>query len=173
VHEGGWGEVDRLYGARAPISTEQILHPEKWLAGEGFARIEWPAFDERFANWRLLYENTLGERQWQAVFRAQDLPTLAKSAADGWNGDRFAVFRHRQRDDLLLLMVTVWDSPAEATEFAEAYRRLQATKYPGREVPVHLSARDQVVWIVEGGDAPDLEGFAAFTASAQWYDSRP
>lgn len=173
VHEGGWKEVDLLYGSRAPISTEQILHPEKWRAGETYARIEWPAFDDRFAEWRLLDQNSLGEKQWRAVFRAQGLPKLAESAAAGWNGDRYAVFRHRDHDNMLLLMFTVWDSPAEAAEFAEAYRRALGTKNRGQAVPTRLVAQDQAVWMVEGGDEGSLDGFADFIAGAQWYDSRP
>jgi hypothetical protein len=166
IHERGWAEVDRLYVSQPPISTEQILHPEKWRAREDFARIEWPRFDERFAGWQLLHENSLGERQWQALFRAQGLPGLAEPASAGWNGDRFAVFKRRDRDDMLLLMVTVWDSPAEAAEFAQVYRRLQAAKFDSPAVPVHLVLEEQVVWIVEGGDADNLPGFAAFNASA-------
>ena len=173
VQERGWKEVDRLYGPQPPVSTEQILHPEKWRVGEEYARISWPPFDERFADWKLLYENSLGERQWQAVFRAQGLPKLAEAAAAGWNGDRFAIFRRHERDDMLMLLFTVWDSPDEATEFAEAYRLLLAAKYPSGAVPLRLLHQGQVVGIVEGGDEDAVDAFAAFNASAQWYDSRP
>jgi len=41
VHAGGWSDVDKLYGERPPVSTEQILHPEKWTAREGFVQFTW------------------------------------------------------------------------------------------------------------------------------------
>ena len=45
-------------------------------------------------------ENVMGERLWRVVFREQGLASEAHSAAAGWNGDRYAVFRNR-RDSTL------------------------------------------------------------------------
>ena len=131
VKKRGWTEVEKLYGEYPPISTERFLHPEKWFAREEPARIAWPPFDADplFADWQLLLEDKLGERQWQVVFRAQGLSSFGPSAAAGWNGDRYAVFRHKNSGSMLMLMFTSWDTPEDASEFADAYGRLLEKKY--------------------------------------------
>jgi hypothetical protein len=167
LHERGWDEVAKLYSEYPPVSTEQILHPEKWLAREMPATIEWPPFDgdPRFDGWQLLTENVLGERQLQAMFRAQGHGDLAASAAAGWNGDRFAVFRYRSSDAMLLLMFTVWDTPADAQEFAAAYRLLLETKHAATSVPTRVQVHGDVVQIVEGGTEQTIDAFMRFNSA--------
>ena len=75
VHEQGWSAVEELYGEYPPLSTEHILHPEKWLAREAPIAFEWPKFEKIAAlrDWELLDEDVLGEFQWRIVFREQGL----------------------------------------------------------------------------------------------------
>ncbi|MEO8019977.1 MAG: hypothetical protein ABI769_19375 [Pseudomonadota bacterium] len=164
LHEKGWPEVEKLYRLYPPESTEQILHPAKWNAHESPVVIAWPSFepDPLFADWHLLRENVLGERQWRLVFRAQGFGLEANSAAAGWRGDRYAVFRHKGGGEFLMLMYTSWDTPDDAAEFAAAYRRLLEAKY--REVPaqtrVFTQGRD--VLMVEAGTNAPADAFMEF-----------
>ncbi len=59
--DGNWPEVNKAY-SRWPESTEQIMHPEKYRAGEKPQEITAPALDQVLGEgWRKLAEDTLGE----------------------------------------------------------------------------------------------------------------
>lgn len=147
VHEKGWSEVEKLYREYPPESTEQILHPEKWFARESPVTIDWPSFDSDplFADWQLLHENVLGESLWRLVFRMQGLEAEARSAAAGWGGDRFAVFRNRTDNTYLMLTFTSWDSPEDAVEFGAAYRRVLEKKAGGAQAIVSTQGSDVLI----------------------------
>jgi len=157
VQEGGWSEVNQLFGEQPPVSTEQILHPEKWTAREGFVDFVWPRFgdERRLRGWQLLQEEVLGEFRWRIVFKEHGFAKEAEAAAAGWNGDRYAVFKRKDTEELLLLMRTSWDTPADATEFAELYRRLLVIKYQGTAAAVQVRQVGTEVHIVEGGRATE------------------
>jgi hypothetical protein len=161
VQERGWEEVSRLYGEYPPVSTEQIIHPEKWFAREQPLDIRWPDFetDPRFDGWQLLHDDVLGERQWQVAFRVQGLTSDALPAAAGWNGDRYAFLRNRNDGAFLMLMFTAWDSPEDAAEFSNAYARLLASKYRDGPAPARMRVQGNTVQIVEGAGVQSLEGF--------------
>jgi len=141
VHEQGWAAVEKLYTEYPPQSTEQILHPEKWLAREAPTAFAWPKFDKIAAlrDWELLEEDVLGEFQWRIIFKEQGFAPQAQSAAAGWAGDRYAVFKRKNSESTLLLLRTSWDSEADAREFTEIYRAVQD------------------VFVVEGGDAAAID----------------
>lgn len=159
VQEPGWSAVEKLYKEYPPQSTEQILHPEKWVAREAPSSISWPDFSKvpQLRDWELLDDDVLGEIQWRIVFKVQGLQAEADEAAAGWDGDRYAVFRRKGSSETLLLMRASWDSEAEATQFVNAYRRAQAAKYEGASDPVRLEQQGTDVFIVEGGRAADAD----------------
>lgn len=169
VQKRGWSEVAKLYGEYPPVSTEQILHPEKWFAREEPARIGWPPFDADplFADWQLLLQDNLGERHWHVVFRAQGLSSLGPAAAAGWNGDRYAVFRNKNSDAMLMLMYTSWDTPEDANEFADAYGRLLQAKYSAGTYSALVQTVGNTVRIVEGAPEQSIDAFMAFNARAE------
>jgi hypothetical protein len=159
VHEQGWPAVEKLYAEYPAQSTEQILHPEKWLVHEAPVTFAWPRFEKVAAlrDWELLDDDVLGEFQWRIVFKEQGLEAKAESAAAGWGGDRYAVFKRKDSNATLLLLRTSWDSEKEAGEFADAYRRVQAFKYADAPVPVRVSQKGVDVFIVEGGDESEID----------------
>jgi hypothetical protein len=168
IRARGWSEVEKLYGEYPPRSTEQVLHPEKWFAREEPIGISWPAFDRDplFSDWKLLDQNVIGERAWQVVFREQELREQARSAAAGWNGDRYAVFVDEKTSAFLMLMYTSWDTPVDAEEFAAAYRRLLQTKHRDAPMPTRVELRGNEVLIVEGATAASLDAFIEFNRRA-------
>jgi hypothetical protein len=162
VHEvvkNDWSEADRLY-ADPPRSTEQILHPEKWLERDDPIVISLPnAVPDALTGWTLLDSNVLGEVQWRIIFNEHGLSDRSAALAAGWDGDRYAVL---ERDgDLLLLLYTTWDSEAEAAEFAAGYESLLGVKYADRDEPTAVDLRGSDVLIVEGGDADRMADYLA------------
>jgi hypothetical protein len=167
VLEEGWDEVVALYLSNPPVSTEQILHPEKWFANEKPANIRWPPFDSDplFADWRLLLENTMGELQWRIVLRQQGLAARANDIAAGWNGDRYAVFKSKSSEDAwLVLFFTTWDTERDAEEFEKAYFSVIANKYPDRPPTWRIHRQGRDVRIVEGGAEQTIDALMAFNS---------
>lgn len=105
---------------RLPVSAEQILHSGKYLSADIPHRIDLDSVAESMpAGWEKHYHNTLGEFDLRVLF-AENVPTKSEAVAlaEGWDGLSFVSFRNG--DALVVLGVSVWDSEADAIEFAEA-----------------------------------------------------
>lgn len=169
VQGQGWSAVEKLYRDRPVRSTEQILHPEKWTAGDDPVGFDWPDFATvaQLRAWELIDNDVLGEFRWRTVFRENGAGDISESAAAGWGGDRYAVFKRKDSDATLLLLRTAWDSPADAAEFATGYKRVLATKYAERPTPTRVVQEGSDVLIVEGGDAAGLDALLGVVRNAR------
>ena len=169
VQEKGWSEVEKLYKEYPPQSTEQILHPEKWLAHENPAIFQWSDLDKEKAlkDWEQIDDDVIGEIQWRIIFKVQGQEADAAAASAGWNGDRYAVFKRRNSDDTLLLLRTAWDSQADAVQFADAYRHALAVKYAGTTEPTRVEQQGTDVFIVEGGAKSELDALMQIVRKAK------
>jgi hypothetical protein len=169
VQEQGWPAVEKLYTEYPPQSTEQILHPEKWLAREAPVAFEWPKFDKvpALKGWELLDQDVLGEFQWRTIFKVNGLETEAESAAAGWGGDRYAVFKRQDGEATLLLLRTSWDTEADAKKFVDAYRRVLAVKYAEAPVPTRVVRNGLDVFVAEGGDEAGIDSLLKVVRQAK------
>lgn len=127
LQQEGWEAVDAAY-ADPPATTEQILHPDKYFTRDEPQMVALPPLTGTLGSgWRLADENRLGEFQTQ-VYLAQQLDReTADVASAGWDGDRYAVYVNE--DDEVLVLSTVWDSPADRDEFTAAYAEYAGAKY--------------------------------------------
>ncbi len=116
---GGWAAVDRVH-LDPPESTEQVLHPPRYYAGRdrpievtlgGTDGLEASGFTR-------ILEDTIGELGIRVLARRALPAERAAQVAEGWGGDRLRALR--RGDDLVLVWMTAWDSPADAGEFADA-----------------------------------------------------
>jgi hypothetical protein len=161
---GGWAAVDKLYLQYPPVSTEQILHPEKWLTREAPVEINWPSLADHplFADWSVLDQNVTGEYWWRILFNQNGLAAEAEEAASGWGGDRYAVLEQQGTGEILVMIRSTWDTVADAGQFAAAYRRLLEHKGASRPLQWLMSERGRDVTIVEGSDRMNLDEFLRF-----------
>ncbi|MBV9924173.1 MAG: hypothetical protein JOZ96_03965 [Acidobacteria bacterium] len=116
---------------RPPQSSEQVLHPEKYLSGEPPREVELDL--EAFADegWRPVATTPLGEVGVRGLLLAGVPAEEAKRAAAGWGGDRSFVFEREGRGPLFVWR-TLWDTPRDAQEFFRAYNQmLQQRAAPG------------------------------------------
>ncbi len=160
ANRGGWKSVDEAY-RRPPVSTEQIIHPEKYLAKLDLPMILDLGKLTPGAPWKELGRNVLGELQTSVL-----LGRSGAKAAAGWDGDRYAVFETPEKK-LGLVWLSTWDSEADAREFAESYtryqtRRMGKTAFQPERIPDSLwRCTDNVCRVVErrGSDVAVVEGF--------------
>jgi hypothetical protein len=118
---GGWAAVDAAY-ANPPASTEQILHLDKWASHEKPIAVTIPAAlpAKLGSGWTMPLTDTFGELQfriWLEQVGKVDA-TKAETAAAGWGGDRMALVE--KGSTFGIVMITRWDTPADATGFAAA-----------------------------------------------------
>ena len=105
---GGWDAVRKAW-SQPPASTEQVLHPEKYTAGETPRAVPAAAAP---AGGVPLADGVLGE-----VLVNTLLGDVPKAAA-GWGGDRYQVWDIGGRT--LLSWRSVWDTPGDRREFVDA-----------------------------------------------------
>jgi len=109
-----------------PVSTEQVLHPRSFF-GENRdmpTEVTLPPL----AGVSKTYENTLGEFEVR-LFLYEHLRDQndAIQGARGWDGDRYALFKTQGGEGIA--WVSVWDSPAEASEFYDLLGKVASRRY--------------------------------------------
>ncbi len=156
--EGGEGAALAGLFADPPLSTEQILHPEKYLGDRDLPQrvVLGDLATALGEGWTELLQGTQGELLTALALNAwlhppgllpqvgvavrpptPDRPNAqviefkgdTAVAAAGWDGDRFAVMG--TADAACLGWVSTWDSPEDAAEFAALYVRALEKKYKG------------------------------------------
>jgi hypothetical protein len=116
--KGGWASVDAAW-QKPPQSTEQILHPEKYLVGEAPELVPLPPPPVPGAT--LAYRDVLGEQTFRLIFQDwMPLRTAIESASD-WAGDRAAVYTWDTKRAVALRLR--FDNPAAAERAAHAFVR--------------------------------------------------
>jgi hypothetical protein len=159
--QGGWTAVGRVF-SRLPDSTEQILHPDKYAADDQPVTVplDAPAIAARLgAGWMATPADTLGEFQIGSWLRARGVTgagggTSGDTAAAGWGGDRYALIDGSD-DAYALVLLTTWDTPADATEFATA----------ATQAVVGVPGEARVVRIASGAPVPGGAEVAVLFAS--------
>jgi hypothetical protein len=114
---GGWSTVNAAF-KNPPRSTEQVLHPERYLSGDAPKSIQLPKL--HLNGWHSIAEDTLGELYLRIYLEHKLDIAQAIPAAAGWGGDRYQVLGDDQ-GRLALALQTTWDTPAEAREFFDTY----------------------------------------------------
>ena len=148
--------VDDLF-SHPPASSEQILHPEKYLAGftgptnAGHIPREVHVNEEGFAEsgWRLVTSTPLGEIGVRGLLM-RGLPSRdAARAAAGWGGDRAYLFEHAGSAPLFIWK-TAWDREEDALEFFRAYNEMHS-KNGGQSSDVLNSSKERrMLWREDG-----------------------
>lgn len=122
------GILDSFAGANKalqdpPVSTEQILHPEKYINSPRDLPKPValpPLTDTLGTDWTMTSNGTLGEYDFQIILEENNA-SKAETAAAGWGG---AIYNHYENADKALVMVnTVWDTKTDANEFEAAMKQ--------------------------------------------------
>lgn len=106
---------------RKPLSSEQILHPQKYLAGENPQTV-FTGF--RPSRGELVHSGVIGEYFLNVLLK--NGPEIADAAA-GWGGDLFSLYR--QGDSRLLLWEAHWDTGADCSRFYADFQKFLEKKF--------------------------------------------
>lgn len=142
LREGGWEAVNAAY-AEMPASTEQILHPGKYVKRDLPVTISLPdPVDTLGAGWSLGDDDTLGELMigvlladlapgegLDTITGTISFPEAARNAAAGWDGDRYALWE--AGDDEVLVWRSVWDTESDARAFSRALAQFGDNRFGG------------------------------------------
>jgi hypothetical protein len=136
--------VDELF-RRPPASSEQVLHPEKYFAGEQPRDV---VLDEQAfaaAGWHTSAATPLGEIGIRGLLLKALSAKDAARAAAGWGGDRAYLFE-RQGGAPLFVWQTVWDKPEDAQEFFRAYNALKRRTATEADEPAASGSSTAAAW---------------------------
>jgi hypothetical protein len=126
---GDWKLVDYALETRPPQTTEQVLHPSKYLRDELPDPVRINPAPLRTRGWRLADRNVLGELATGKLLEVGADATAATAAARGWDGDRYELWRrgvapsncdYPCRSDLALVAKWRFDRMPDALEFERA-----------------------------------------------------
>lgn len=128
---GGWPKVSEAY-KRLPLSSEQILHPEKYLAYEVPTRIALPEVRSLLGvGWKKLDYDVNGEWSYYLILdEFLNAPAESKRAAAGWGGDRYAVYQGTGVGQVFMTQLSAWDTAEDARQFFDAYVKRTKLRYP-------------------------------------------
>ncbi len=109
-----------------PDSTEQIMHPEKYLAREMPVEVERPAGEGLASK----FENVIGEFGIKLLLGANLPEPQAARAAAGWGGDRVLLEESEDGRRRVIHWVTRWDTRNDGLEFADTLKEALAKRWP-------------------------------------------
>jgi hypothetical protein len=126
--EGGWDAVDAAF-TDPPQSTEQVLHPEKYLEREQPILVHVNDFSGALGDdWTVWDTNTFGEFQIRVILQQTSLSDQqAEVAAAGWGGDTYVVAGTDTQD--AIHWVSTWDTEQDAQQFAKAWALREAERW--------------------------------------------
>jgi len=144
--DGGWAAVDTAY-QNPPLSSEQILHPERYPKDPPVDLVSPNVSDVLSSGWEKTVHDVLGEWATRMVLDEYLPIDEASLAAEGWGGDLLLFFYQEEDDVDALVLITQWDTMRDAHEFSAAFLDYGLARYGDPERPSSTSAR----WIAEDG----------------------
>jgi hypothetical protein len=117
----GFAATDRALH-NPPLSTEQIIHPEKYFGEHPDypIAVTLPDLGPTLGMTRLM-TNTMGELGTRVILGGRLPKADAAADAEGWGGDRYALYGAKGSRDALVWLST-WDTDADADRFEAALK---------------------------------------------------
>lgn len=161
---GGSEAIDRAY-EDPPVSTEQILHPFKYFEREEPMEVSVPDVRARLGRdtWRTIDNGELGELDLRLLgdepYASGGLSSRdAEAAAEGWDGGAYVGLRS-SRGDVVVAMLTAWDSESEAREAQNLFGQWLPLRYGNIGDPIDAGptgsgwrGRDGTGMVLRAGD---------------------
>ena len=145
IADGGYDAINAAF-ADPPDSTEQVLHPNKYVQREAPINVRIPAGFAGLVGpgWSEAVRDTLGELILRVWLTQHNISAEgARRATEGWGGDRLVLLRGAN-GSLAVAMKTTWDTADDALEFATTL--LVVSQDPGFNGEVVPPRRDSATF---------------------------
>jgi hypothetical protein len=119
---GGFKAINAAL-ADPPHSTEQIMHPEKYLASPRDEPVPAglpPLTGTLASGWAYQESSTIGEFELGVLLQGKGADNADRAAA-GWGGGQYDLYTNGTNS--LVFMGTIWDTQADAQQFEAAMRQ--------------------------------------------------
>jgi hypothetical protein len=161
--EGDWAAVDEAY-AHPPVSTEQILHPDRFPDDVPIL-LEVPDISEALGeDWEEAGRRILGEWYTRLTLESLLPSDLVSGATEGWGGDLLLTLQSLRAGEEALALVTRWDTFSDAQAFFASFLQYGEARFGEGSATTTLAvwegveeysrlerSSDQTLWIL----APD------------------
>jgi hypothetical protein len=128
LDQAAFGEVFR----RPPVSTQQIMHPEKYFDHAQPTRPPLSKFASH--GYKRLVEGTIGELDYSILIEQYVSQPQASKIAPHWRGGLYALHENKSEHRTVLTQAVEWDQPDWARQFFEAYQGVLRKKWHKIEV---------------------------------------
>ncbi len=161
---GGWDAVNRAY-KNPPVSTEQILHPERYPEDVP-SLVNLPDILPILGNgWELVDQDVVGEWYTYLILafgldeNARISTSRAARAAEGWAGDAYAVYYQDQNEAAAMIYEALWETDAEAKDFVDTFKTYATGRFGNP-----IEGQNPTIWQDEMG----LHAFYVENSSTTW-----
>jgi Zn-dependent peptidase ImmA (M78 family) len=125
----GVASFDELF-THPPKSTQQILHPEDYLAEKQPLDPKPPPLDKTIVKkFKLLGEGSMGEFDHSMLFRTWLPEKESIEAATHWRGGNYKLYENKGAKYPVITYVSEWDSPESARQAFEMYKRVMRKRW--------------------------------------------
>jgi hypothetical protein len=119
-----WRGVNRIL-KRPPISTEQVLHPIKYLKKEYPIEVN---IDYQPQGLQLYHSGVVGEFLLNVLLKAVNQDTIF-DAAQGWGGDYYHIFLDKENNTYFFIWEAIWDKEVFCSHFYSDFKRFLGKRF--------------------------------------------
>jgi hypothetical protein len=129
----GWQDLHLIF-ENPPVSTQQIIHPDLYLANvkpEAVTLPDWKGLVPQ--DWKLLEENVMGEFGLGEVLKQFVGQERADRISPAWKGDRYALFESSTPKKTSLVFRLALDNSDDTARFFGQYSEVLELKHTDRK----------------------------------------
>jgi hypothetical protein len=112
----------------APLSSQQILHPEMYLSGVHPTDPAVPTL-ANVLDYKEIVAGSVGEFDHSVLIEQYVSKTAAGELAPKWRGGNVALLEHKRNKNVVMVYASEWQDEAAASKMFEAYRSVLKGKW--------------------------------------------
>jgi hypothetical protein len=131
-----------------PVSSQQIIHPDKYFSNllPAVPKLPDPHLPRAYKG---LVGGTLGELEHSILLEQYTTKERAAQLSPHWRGCSFELLENKKAARVVLLYVTEWDSEESAGQYFTAYREILTKKW--KALKVESATDDAVIGLGDDG----------------------